>query len=138
MTMTREQRIANLVKARATKKAKYEAGITAANVPVTPVEPIKEVGVTVPPPTEPSTVTTVAPSHTESEEIILESLDHRQLEVCISDICWKGKEITITNDEWQRMVKKGNPTFRYEEMVAEVSRILREGGFLFHKKGALL
>jgi hypothetical protein len=134
--LTKEQRIALLAKARAAKAEKFNQKLEEANKPMIQVP--TQVEVTVPSPTEPPTVTTEAPSFIKSEEITLETLDGRILEVCIADICWKGKEITITNEQWQNFVRKGNPDFRYDELVTEVARIMKEGGYIFHKKGNLI
>ena len=129
MPLTREERVALLAKARAAKAAKFDKALEEANKPVAPIE------VVVPAPTEAPTVTTVTPSHEKSDEITLETMDSRFLEVCIADICWYGKEITITNEQHQRLIAKGNPDFTYKDLVGEVIRVLKEGGYSFNYKG---
>lgn len=164
MPLTREDRIANLAKARAAKAAKLDAALddvdkkveaSAIPVPVDPpvaseihlspvtpdevmVNDVKEDTTPVHSFETPSTVTTATASLDKPEEITLESLDTRQLEVCIADVCWKGKEITITRQQHEAFVAKGNLTFKYMDLVLEVARILKEGGYLFHQKGKLL
>lgn len=157
MPLTREDRIANLAKARAAKAAKLEASLDAVDkkvadaggieiiptpvvedvVPYEPTTPKEDIFVPSVAET-PSTVTTEAPSLDKPKEITLESLDTRKLEVCIADVCWNGKEITITHDQHEGFVAKGNDTFTYMDLVMEVARILKEGGYLFHEKGKLL
>lgn len=137
MPLTREQRIANLAKAREAKRAKFEKEYEEANKPVTVTLPdviVMDEGDVTPEKT-PLQVITVTASHENMEEITLQSLDARPLEVCIADVCWRGKEIDITQRQHQHFVAKGNPDFTYKELVSEVVRILKEGGYIFQAKG---
>lgn len=140
MPLTREDRIANLAKARAAKQAKFQKDLEEANKAIDVDVPVIDgtastVETAVPTETATSTVTTVTPSFIKTGPIVLESLDSRALEICIADICWIGKEIAITEEQHQRFVAKGNPDFTYPDLVEEVIRILKEGGYIFRVKG---
>lgn len=133
MPLTKEERIALLAKARAAKAEKFKKELEEANKS-DEIVPVVEESI-VPEETKPSQVTTVPSSLGKTGEITLVSLDGRPLEVCIADICWMGKEITITEEQRQRFVAKGNPDFTYTDLVNEVVRILKEGGYIFQGKG---
>jgi hypothetical protein len=125
----RLKQIEALKKAREIRQENIKASHDAIDSTPVVTEPAKEVQVTVPAPTQPSTVTTVTPSHDNTPETTLVSLDEsRMLNVCIADVCWEGNEITITHDQF-RHLSEHTPNMKYQDLVTEVYRVLKDGGY---------
>lgn len=127
-----------LAKARATRKAKLEGSLP--DVPQQPENEVKDEATS--PPITPKTAevapqaTPTAYGYSPDRPVVLVSLLDNQLEVCIRDVCWRGKEIVIDRNSYLSITRnETEDRTPYMTIVEEVERLLREGGYKFVRKG---
>jgi hypothetical protein len=77
------------------------------------------------------------PTVKKPREEVLITADGRTLEVSVAGKRWAGKEITISESDIPE-ITRGAHELDFDSMFAEVVRLLKDGGYKFTRKDAML
>jgi hypothetical protein len=77
------------------------------------------------------------PTVKKPREEVLITADGRTLEVSVAGKRWAGKEITISESDIPEITREAHE-LDFDSMFAEVVRLLKDGGYKFTRKDAML